>query len=671
MKNNSKIPLFLLLVITAMSNTSCKNNPINKEEENKIEYSDLYQVKKNKTDELIDGNLYKASYGYIENSIQGYNQFYYVDGKGSDLVFSKNRWCYEDSYIDNGNMCSKNNNFVSYKFECPKDGRVKISGNPKLINEGNVIVDIYLNEMILDSKEVKTTEGIYHEEIIDVKKGDFIYFKMNNDGLIYWNPSIEYNPANEELLHFSGDGYLGDVHPYYDESNNKLYMYYLSTGLETIDKHQQFTSLLYTSDNLVNYQKVNINRDTLNPPDQELFYVLNVYKDKDGKYRSCFSNNSYVGSSISDDLITWRQGSTPYTDTHGNLKYTYRVDMDKECHLMRDPYIYYDKDNETYYCLVNSHYSNQGANGTKYLVLYKGNKEGIYSSEGIELCEFTGRGDPECCQIMKIKNRYYLFYSVYGTGSYGNVGRFAYRVSDEGKLPEEVDWNNKEEYLLDGNDLHAPQILEIHDKYYLYGWINYDAYRNVWGGYLNLPHEVIVNDDGTLSERYDPHLQTLLNYGEVFEVSNSNIENNTFSNDYNGTFIGKGEASIHKELSRNYITLNISDLKENSYSGIKVGLNDLFIGIVDNEGEIELVITRNIDNTNGYDNSIKINKSNNYSLKISIENQFVEVSVNDDFMLTSNTLLSQSYKMKIVSSGESKISDLKINKLANLNNIFD
>ncbi len=670
MKKKLKFPFILLVSLFAISCSSCDNQKGDPIVEEKFEYSDLYQVEKTKSDPITGKKLYKASFGYIENETQGYNGFYYKDNNGIELTFNNGKFGNE-YFINNGAMHSTAENQVMYEFIVPETGKVKLSGNPQLLSESPVSIDIFLNETIIDSKIVSTAEGVYYEHIVDVTKGDKLQFKMMNEGEIYWNPSIDYNYLTEEqILHHVADGYYGDVHPYYDKNNNKMYMYYLSTGMETEEVHERFSSLLYTSTNMIQYTRQKVKMSETNPPDQDLYFALGVYEDAPGNYRSCYGKGNYVGGSLSKDLITWELGSEPYEDSDGLLKYTHRAYFDNGCISGRDPYIYYDKDTEQYYCIVMNYYSPSEANGEKYLTLYTADTDGKYDTPSTKLLPFTGRGDPECPQIMKLNDRRYIFYSVYGTGTSGNVGRFAYRIGDKGVLPQDVDWENKEEKFLDGGDLHAAQLVKVYNTYYLYGWLNYTAYSNVWGGYINLPHEIQVEEDGTLTQRYDPEITKLLNRGEIIDVNNDTIINSTFTSFENDTFSGSGSAELNKDLTRNYLTFSVDELVTNSYAGLSLGLNNLFVGAIDIDGEVYLIVSRDV-NSPLADSFIKIDKAEKYDFKVSIDNQFIEVTVNDKAMLSTHTLLNSQYRLKVTSNGNNKISNLQVNKLADYNNIFD
>ena len=74
-------------------------------------------------------------------------------------------------------------------------------------------------------------------------------------------------------------------------------MYYLSTGLQQGTKYPQFQSLATVSEDFIHYKDQPIKIDESNPVEQELYFALGVYQDKDGKYRSCYGGKGNKGFS--------------------------------------------------------------------------------------------------------------------------------------------------------------------------------------------------------------------------------------------------------------------------------------------------------------------------------------------------------------------------------------
>lgn len=653
--------LCLLLLIPG-----CKENknPHNKGENDMNTYDIIYQNIKTKKESLVGKTTYKAEYGYVDNNTQGYNNFYYQiweDNSYLNLAYDDGKWISKDTYFQDGFAKTTINNNITITFVSPESGEVTISGNPKIINGTKGILEIYINDTLLKKYEISDELGIYHNDKVMITKNDQIHFKLIGDVILYYNPTIDYLDSSEKSLHHYPEGYYGDVHPFYDEKNNKMYMYYLSTGKQE-KPVETFSSLLTTSNNMIQYNDTTIKVSTSNPPEQNLYYALGVYEDAEGNYRSSFGYGNYAGATLSNDLITWSQGATPYIDDKDGLfKYTFRTYFDSDVTSGRDPDIYYDKDTKKYYCVVMNYYTNQTDKGEKGLALYIANQDGKYSTKAYKLLNCTGRGDPECPQLKKIGTRWYLFYSIYGTGTSGNVGKFAYRVGDENTSPELINWNNLPEYYLDGGDLHAAQIVKVKDKVYMYGWINYEPLQNVWGGYLNLAREVYQSEDGTLRTRLDEKITSLLNRGIIYKDDN-NVSIN---------------GNIEKDLGDYYRCLIFSNIKINktlNYTGYKVtdGKNNWYIVISNVNGEKYLAITSDLNNLNP-STSIKINAQNEFNLKIVIDNNFIEAFVNDEYGVVANTtLLNKNYKISLIGNGNLiDIENQKICKLADYNNIFD
>ncbi len=475
---------------------------------------------------------------------------------------------------------------------------------------------------------------------------------------IYASGTFQADPNGqvEESLHYTCDGFFGDVHPFYHDG--KMYMFYLSTGKETESAHSTFSSLLAVSDDMIHYQPVQIEMDDKNPPEQDLYYALGVYVDAQGRFRSCYGKGSYVGGSVSDDLITWSNGAEPYLDeTIGMLRYKYRITFDSDVYSGRDPYICWDKASSAYYCVVMNYYSANTDKGEKGLALYIGDAEGKYSSKAVKLLSFTGKGDPECPQLMKIGDRWYLFYSVYGTGTAGNVGRLSYRVGDEGKLPQDVDWENTEEYYLDGGDLHAAQLVNVGDKLYMYGWINYAPHSNVWGGYLNLPREVFQNADGTLGSRCDEYLTQLLKKERLATLDADDV------------------TAQEVTVEHAFLTANITLPRDAEEAGFLLS-NDTycyFIGLRRENGKLLLTVSsRSGDAESAYIEMLDPTGTV-FQIKVASEGKFIEAYVNDQYGVCAHTRFKNgNYQLSLSAVGEgAKVENAEIYALADYSNIHN
>lgn len=680
MKRTFAIFLFVIMLLNLIVLSACK--PEEKPVEEGITYSTLYHNEPQKSEPISGASVYKASYGYTLMQQQGYNGFTYEYGQSgqyTEMTHDGDKWTGGGATMKDALMQSTDSTSAVRAFTVPVSGRARVYGNPYLTDGVSATVTIYKGEQMLWQGSVNDETGLYQSEELDLAQGEVLRFEVSGQGTVYWNPTIDFTMAEEVLLHHTADGFYGDVHPFYDEKTGKLYMYYLSTGKQSGVVTEQFGSLLTVSDNFIQYNDVELKVDPVNPPEQDLYFALGVYVDKDGRYRSSYGKGNYAGGSVSDDLIVWKNGAEPYIDeADGLLKYTYRAYFDTGVVSGRDPDITYDKQSGKYYCIVMNYYSQAVANGEKGLALYTASEDGKFSTSAVRLVDFTGRGDPECPQLKKIGNRWYLFYSVYGTGTAGNVGNLSYRIGDEGVAPENVNWNEKEEYALEGGDLHAAQLCQVGDMFYMFGWLNYAPHVNVWGGYLNLAREVFQRADGTLGTRCDEYLSKLLNMGRVAQFDYSNTQ--PMSMDVVGTTFtstsSTASASLNGSYGRSYLNLKIDLPTSAQYAGFSVmqGNTKYYVQLVRNNGELYLAITTNPgDLANGCKIKILDPSTTTFDMQVVLDGNFIEAYVNGEYSLSSNThLTANGYNLGLIAGGTGvKLQDAEVCKLADYNNIFD
>lgn len=650
-----------------------EDNPV----EEKLTYADLYRTEQKKSEPLMGKALYKASYGYTLSEEQGYNHFRYqycTDGTFSDMSFKDGSWTGGGASMENGTMRAARDTDAVRTFSVPVSGQAHVYGNPGLLSGERAKVSIVQGDSLVAEYEITDKIGVYHSHTLELKEGETLRFIVSGDAEVYWNPTVDYTLAEEVSLHHTVDGYYGDVHPFYDEKSGKLYMYYLSTGLQTQNKVEQFASLLSVSGNFIRYDDVQLKMDEANPPEQELYYALGVYVDKDGRYRSSYGKGNYAGGSVSDDLIVWKNAAEPYVDeADGLLKYTWRAYFDEGVYSGRDPDICYDAESGKYYCVVMNYYSSAEAQGEKGLALYTAGEDGRFSTQAVRLVDLTGRGDPECPQLKKIGDRWYLFYSVYGTGTAGNVGYLTYRVGDVGVSPDKVDWSSKAEHALEGGDLHAAQLCKVGDMWYMYGWLNYTPHANVWGGYLNLAREVYQKPDGLLGTRCDEYLSDLLNMGHVASFGKENVEVSGMNVSENSFIVSSdtGKAALGETYGRSWLSADIELPASADYAGFTLseGGTTYYVRLERTDGELYLSI-----DSGSVGCSIKLEDASETSFRLEVvaDGPFIEAYVNDEYSLSCNTRLTGNYTLGIAGGGAgAKISAAEVCKLADYNNIFD
>ena len=658
MKKKLLVPIFVALSATLLScgqGLTPDNSESEKGDDMRITYEDIYHYDYTKSAVKSGLTIYRASDGYIDNDTQGYNNFYYrveENGEVFDLVYQDGAFRSDDAYIEGKYMKSTATKRVMRQFISPVTGSAKISTSAFLVEGENPNIIVKVNDDTI-LQNILTKDGYFNEKTVDLKVGDVVSFIVSGDSKISSNPEINFITGAEKTLHSTIDGHYGDVHPFYNVEEKKMYMYYLSTGRQTGGTRKDtFQSLLSSSSDMIHYSDDELKMDDSARPEQDLYYVLNVFVDADGKYRTYQGMGNHASSAVSDDLHVWRNGLIPYIDEADDLfKYAHAAYNDADVISCRDPDTFWDKDSESYYCVILSYLTNAGANGEKWINLYVGDKEGKFSTKATKLVNMTGRGDSECPQIKKIGNRWYLFYSVYGTGTAGNVGGLTYRIGDPNVLPQNVDWNNKPEHQINGADLHAPQVCSVGDKYYVYGWLNEKYNTSVWGGYLNTPIEVYQAEDGTLCSKIDSKFLELSNKGLIYKAENLSSSVDSF-----GVFPNSMvEAKLTLETGNSYIT-------------VAEGSRIFKVGIESDYSNTYLVVRCDSDN---YKVKTPITKTNLYDLKILIDGSFIAACCNDEQVLSAMTALSASSDtIGLVLGQSSSVSNLKINKLANSDNFY-
>ena len=294
--------------------------------------------------------------------------------------------------------------------------------------------------------------------------------------------------------------YIGDVHPFYDAKSQKWLLYYLDTS-------GQFHSKLLTSGNGIDWEPVELTfRSSM-----ANYGVLGIVQ-AEGRYYSYYGD---YYANVSEDLINWEYAGEGF-----------RAFQDKEqfpggC---RDPFVAYDEETERFYSVAINYVRRVPGEG-----IFDANLAiGRTASKNLEdwskeakpvLAETCDNHDPECPQLLKIGNRWYVFTSFFGFSRHG-VGRLAYLIGDEGLDPYSVDWTTKEIHYLTSEDICASQVAPKGDRFYVFGWIprQYDA--GFWGGHVNLPTEVYQLEDGLLGARMDGETLELIRGERYFELEN-------------------------------------------------------------------------------------------------------------------------------------------------------
>ncbi|MPQ43259.1 glycoside hydrolase domain-containing protein [Clostridium tarantellae] len=167
----------------------------------------------------FDNNMEIFEFAKDFSNIQGNNGWYYkefANGAYKDLIYNTSigngiwqgthEWCrvYKPSILHPGT-----NQDVVLAFKCPSSGKIKINANVKKANiksGDGVKANIKYNNIIIWPTNMdwqlisyNNATGYNQDLTIAVKKDDYIYFTINNNGNgdisqdnTFWNPKIEY-----------------------------------------------------------------------------------------------------------------------------------------------------------------------------------------------------------------------------------------------------------------------------------------------------------------------------------------------------------------------------------------------------------------------------------------------------------------------------------------------
>lgn len=294
---------------------------------------------------------------------------------------------------------------------------------------------------------------------------------------------------NVDMFIKQENGYVGDPIPYFD--GEKMNIYYLHDSRRAGPFHPWY--LFQTSDFLSYQDKGEVistaksSSEIATNPDYALG-TGSVIQDKNGLYHAFYTgwNNhddfeytEKIQHATSSDLVNWTK--IPQDGFYGGLD------------DFRDPYVYYDVDNDRYSMLITTKFNNKGI-----IAEYVSNDLVSWSNNGIFFSNDAGTYNLECPTYMFWNGYYYLTYSEQASdGSSTRVMRYRYKknVTDAWIKPE-IDY-------IDGAGFYAGKIEKFKDDRLLsFGWVGtkvneMDSEKFDWGGNL-VVHEINQNLDGSL-----------------------------------------------------------------------------------------------------------------------------------------------------------------------------
>lgn len=589
---------------------------------NSFDYSALYKKDVTKYEEDVGENT-SSSYGFLGNEIQGYNSWYYLaktkNNSLEQMSFENDRFSFNNAYLFREEVQSTKEVSAVRRYVSKVKKKALIYGNVKhLQGAGNL--EIYINESQKDVININENDYNYFEFETDLNINDKIDFLIKGDVKVKFDPSIMTDESNLSLYHKNAlNKSYGDVFPYYDEVEKQLYMYYLYTDNAMNGKY---------------YTNIEIAKDCLtfkSYEEENNYKIWNNYKQN--------GNLSLV------------RDSSRY------------IELDKYDFGIRDHHLVFDKENKRYILIAGCYYRFDGTKQTSDLVIYTSDDELGFSwtKKGNVIASYD-RNLPECPGVMKINNRWYAFVSVAYVTAH-QVGPLQYWMGEEGQDISDINFKNKSFEFLDGEDLCAARVFNILDKTYMYGWIpnTYDTMPwSPWGGYLNLPREVIQMKDGRLGGRLDDGLKKILNYGNILSVEKAKTIND--------------EYKVGSKLKRNYITYGFYMNNANEVSYVfKQGANTFKASVIKENNEYYMQVSSPNDSKHKLNskNKIQNNYNNKFNITIVNDGEFIEFFVNNEFALTAHTSMKNDfYEGYLYSDSEVSYSNISINKLVPYWNLY-
>ncbi len=252
--------------------------------------------------------------------------------------------------------------------------------------------------------------------------------------------------------------YLGDVMPFYDDGVMNVYHLQNSTGSQSIFYHP--ISRLTTTD-FVNYTDcgIAINYESeINSPDAAIG-TGSFIKDKNGNYH-CFytghnDNGQEEGLKFNEAVrhaVSYDNQNTWVKD-EDFLLYGYENDF-------RDPYVYYDEDDELYYMLVTTQHYGCGVI-KQYASATLDASADEWEDRGIFFTNDDGTYNMECPSYIEWNGFYYLVYSEQGES---RVTHYRYKTSKDGE------WEKFGRDSIDATGFYAGRLEKAGDELYAFAW---------------------------------------------------------------------------------------------------------------------------------------------------------------------------------------------------------
>lgn len=632
-----KIAAIVLSGAVAVTGGGLMSGCKTKENKSEFDYGSLYKKVYEQPFPEQSGKTSRAMYGYTLKNEQGYNGWYYMYSDGGryfEMTFGGGAWSGGGASLEGGVMRSSNGACAVRKFVPGYSGEAVIYGNFRAEkNSSSARIYVAVNGEKLYEGELSEGDfaGKYFEVKTTLSPSDCVYIGVSGEkAAVYLNPAVTFeNSQDESLYHLTAAGkQYGDVFPYYDINDNKLYMGFLwSDDART----GNYGNALEVSSDMLHFTDI---------PEANNYDIWQKYK-QEYRLHYIYDCNKFID----------------------RTKYTYGI---------RDNFLYFDEENQRYLMIGGAYYRFDSQKQTSDLIItasddalgFSWTKPATVVEEGYD------RNLPECPSLMKIGDRWYVFVSVAYVTAH-QVGALRYWTGDKGVDCLDVDWSGKDYSYLDGEDLCAARPTQVGEKVYMWGWIPslYDGMPwSPWGGYLNLPREVIARSDGSLGGRLDPALKKLLNYGNIYSLGENSytVESGT-AEYFDGTLKTEGKSYVKLgDFNRTYTTFTMK-LKNGNSAGylFKQGGKEYRMVIERENGKQFMKVLSPDDSSHKVNSVLEIAADCDlFDIEIVSDGEFTEFFVNGEYALTAHTAMrGNSHSAYLYSDGGAEFSNVRINKL--------
>lgn len=364
----------------------------------------------------------------------------------------------------------------------------------------------------------------------------------------------------------SMDVAMGDVMPFYDNGVMNIYHLRNSTGTNSLFYHP--IARLTTTD-YIHYtdEGIALNfEEKIDSPDAALG-TGSFIKDANGTYHCFYTGHN--GNAPSDELpnlphtevvrhATSADQKTWVKDEAFNL-YGFENDF-------RDPYVYWDAVDNTYYMLVTTR--DNMASSPSVIRRYQSASLSATDDEWVFVDNFfvndSGDYNMECPSYVEYNGYYYLAYSEQGDN---RVTHYRYKTSHD-----DAEWHKFERDSIDAAGFYAGRLEKADGKLYAFAWCarlsggssgGFD-----WGGNL-VTHEIVQKENGELCAVIpDSYKQYFSNQVPYTNVQGEQQSEFTFQE---GKFAAVGMQQLSTNVTR--MSMKVTVQGNTGNFGISFGLD--------------------------------------------------------------------------------------------------